>query len=39
MKGRAVDEADREMLDMQLQPAAADSGLRWQVRQALVLPA
>lgn len=36
---RAVDEADREMLDMQLQPAAADSGLRWQVRQALVLPA
>ena len=36
---RAVDEADRAMLEMQLQPATADSGLRWQVRQALVLPA
>jgi protocatechuate 3,4-dioxygenase, beta subunit len=36
---RAVDEADRAMLEMQLQPAAADSGLRWQVRQVLVLPA
>ena len=36
---RAVDEADRSMLEMQMQPAAADSGLRWQVRQALVLPA
>jgi protocatechuate 3,4-dioxygenase beta subunit len=36
---RAVDETDRAMLEMQLQPAAADSGLRWQVRQALVLPA
>jgi protocatechuate 3,4-dioxygenase beta subunit len=36
---RAVDEADRAMLEMQLQPAAADSGLRWQVRQALVVPA
>jgi protocatechuate 3,4-dioxygenase, beta subunit len=36
---RAVDPADRAMLEMQLQPAAADSGLRWQVRQALVLPA
>jgi len=36
---RAVDEADRAMLEMQLQPAAADSGLRWKVRQALVVPA
>jgi len=27
------------MLEMQLQPAAADSGLRWKVRQALVVPA
>lgn len=36
---RAIDPADRAMLEMQLQPAATDSGLRWQVRQALVLPA
>ena len=36
---RAVNESDRAMLEMQLQPAAADSGLRWQVRQVLVLPA
>ena len=36
---RALDAGDRDMLAMQLQPAAADSGLRWQVRQALVLPA
>lgn len=36
---RALDAADRTMLEMQLQPAAADSGLRWQARQALVLPA
>jgi len=36
---RAVDAADRAALQMQLQPAAAGSGLRWQVRQALVLPA
>ena len=36
---RAVDPADRPMLEMNLQPAAADSGLRWQVQQALVLPA
>ena len=35
---RAVDAADRPMLEMQLQPAPADSGLRWQVRQALVVP-
>lgn len=36
---RAVDAADRPMLEMQLQPAAAESGLRWQARQSLVLPA
>ena len=36
---RALAPADREMLEMKLQPAAADTGLRWQVRQALVLPA
>jgi protocatechuate 3,4-dioxygenase beta subunit len=36
---RAVDPVDRPMLEMQLQPAAADSGLRWQARQTLVLPA
>jgi protocatechuate 3,4-dioxygenase beta subunit len=36
---RAVDPADRAMLEMSLQSAAADSGLRWQVSQALVLPA
>jgi protocatechuate 3,4-dioxygenase beta subunit len=36
---RAVDAADRPMLEMQLQPAAADSGLRWLARQTLVLPA
>jgi protocatechuate 3,4-dioxygenase beta subunit len=36
---RALEPADREMLEMKLQPAAADSGLRWQVLQTLVLPA
>lgn len=36
---RGLDPADRPMLQMQLQPAVADSGLRWQVRHALVLPA
>jgi protocatechuate 3,4-dioxygenase beta subunit len=36
---RAVDPADRVMLEMSLQPAARDSGLRWQVQQALVVPA
>ena len=36
---RAVDPADRAMLEMNLRPAAADSGLRWQVQQALVVPA
>jgi protocatechuate 3,4-dioxygenase beta subunit len=36
---RALEPADREMLEMKLQPAAADSGLRWQVRHALIVPA
>jgi protocatechuate 3,4-dioxygenase beta subunit len=36
---RALQADDRAMLEMALQPAAADSGLRWQVQQALVLPA
>ena len=36
---RTLDAADRPMLEMTLQPAAADSGLRWQVRHTLVLPA
>jgi len=36
---RSLDEGDRDLLAMRLLPAAADSGLRWQVRQALVLPA
>lgn len=36
---RRVREDLRPMLDMQLQPAPADSGLRWQVRHALVVPA
>jgi protocatechuate 3,4-dioxygenase beta subunit len=36
---RALDAADRDMLEMKLQLAAAESGLRWQVRQTLVLPA
>ena len=36
---RALDASDRVILAMKLQPAAVDSGLRWQVRQALVLPA
>ena len=36
---RALDPADRGMLEMTLQPAAAETGLRWQVRQTLVLPA
>ncbi len=36
---RAIDAADRPMLEMQLQPAPADSGLRWLARHALVLPA
>jgi protocatechuate 3,4-dioxygenase beta subunit len=33
-----VDEADRPTLAMTLQPAAADSGLRWMVRHTLVVP-
>ena len=36
---RAVDPADRAMLEMTLRAAAPDSGLRWQVQQMLVLPA
>ena len=36
---RALDPADRDMLEMKLQTAATDSGLRWQVRHTLVLPA
>lgn len=36
---RAVDPADRPMLDMALQPAAADTSLRWQARHTLVVPA
>lgn len=36
---RALAPADREALEMKLQPAAAEAGLRWQVRQLLVLPA
>jgi protocatechuate 3,4-dioxygenase beta subunit len=36
---RALDPADREMLEMKLQPVAADAGLRWWVQQTLALPA
>jgi len=36
---RAVDPADRPMLEIQLQPAAADSGLRWVARQTLFVSA
>jgi protocatechuate 3,4-dioxygenase beta subunit len=36
---RALQPADRTLLEMALQPAAADSGLRWQVQQTLFLPA
>ena len=36
---RALAPADRDALEMKLQPAAAEAGLRWQVRQLLVLPA
>ena len=36
---RAVPAADRAALEMTLQPAPADSGLRWQVRHVLVVPA
>jgi protocatechuate 3,4-dioxygenase beta subunit len=36
---RGLNEADRDMLAMRLLPAGADSGLRWQVRHVLVLPA
>jgi len=36
---RRVPAAQRTALEMALRPAAAGSGLRWQVRQALVVPA
>ncbi len=36
---RRVREDLRPALDMQLRPAPADSGLRWQARHALVVPA
>lgn len=36
---RALDPTDRSGIEMVLQPAPADSGLRWQVRHALVVPA
>ena len=36
---RALATDDREALAMKLQPATAETGLRWQVRQTLVLPA
>jgi protocatechuate 3,4-dioxygenase beta subunit len=36
---RAIEAGDRPMLEMSLLPAPADSGLRWQARQTLVLPA
>ncbi len=36
---RRVREDLRPALDMQLQPAPSDSGLRWQARHALVVPA
>jgi protocatechuate 3,4-dioxygenase beta subunit len=39
MLWRSVDPDDRALLDMRLLPAAADSGLRWQVRHELVVPA
>lgn len=36
---RALDAADRDMLALQLRPAAHDSGLRWLALAPLVLPA
>jgi len=36
---RGLDPTDRPMLDVALQPAAADTGLRWQARHTLVVPA
>jgi protocatechuate 3,4-dioxygenase beta subunit len=36
---RQLDEADRAPLAMKLQPAPADSGLRWLVQHTLVVPA
>jgi protocatechuate 3,4-dioxygenase beta subunit len=35
---RALDPADRTALEMTLQPAPAESGLRWQARHLLVVP-
>ena len=35
---RAVPQAERTALEMLLQPAAAKSGLRWQVRHTLIVP-
>lgn len=36
---RALDADERPAVEMKLQPAAADTGLRWQVQQVLVVPA
>ena len=36
---RAVPQADRAALELNLQPAPADSGLRWTTQHALVVPA
>lgn len=36
---RRLRDAERPLLDMTLQPAAAGSGLRWQARHTLVVPA
>jgi protocatechuate 3,4-dioxygenase beta subunit len=36
---RRLREADRPLLDVNLQPASPGSGLRWQARHTLVLPA
>jgi protocatechuate 3,4-dioxygenase beta subunit len=36
---RAVPRADRQALEMHLEPAPPDSGLRWQVLQRLTVPA
>ena len=35
---RALDEAERAPLEMQLRPVADDGGLRWQAQHALVVP-
>jgi protocatechuate 3,4-dioxygenase beta subunit len=36
---RSLDALERETLAMELKPAPADSGLRWIVQHALVVPA